>query len=242
MYLIIIKTETTLVAVDTETSGLSAASDRVIEVALLQLKSHIDNEKTHARTFQSKLWQSLLIVYITVTIYSQVCITVGRIHPEGDFSITPSAFATHGIAAADLEGCLGTKDVLTMMLTKLSQAKKNRSNLAIVGHNIANFDLTLLLNEMDRCELSRDMPTGVVTHTIDTLELARNNEVWEAIKKDPPSSLSLASLYDCFFDVEQPGAHSSLGDVKANLAVLLKLDPTLKFASENMKPINDSIN
>ena len=92
---------------------------------------------------------------------------------------------------------------------------------------------------MKRCDMNQDKLTSVVTHTVDTLELAQKDEVWEDIKEERPASLTLGSLYECFFEDELPGAHSALGDVKANLAILLKLDPTLKFASKYKKPINE---
>lgn len=165
--------------------------------------------------------------------------TVGKIHPTGNFTITPGAYDTHGISVADLEGCLDTEEALGLVLTKLKKIKGKRPNLVVVGHKVAAFDLTLLLKEMTRCDLNQNKLTRIVTHTVDTLELAQKDEVWEDIKEERPASLTLGSLYECFFEDELPCAHSALGDVKANLAILLKLDPTLKFASKYKKPINE---
>lgn len=124
------------------------------------------------------------------------------------------------------------------LLAKWRKIKGERKELAIVGHNVGKFDIAILLREMKRCDIDHDELTSIATHIIDTLQIANDDDVWEEISYDKPDSVSLGSLYHCFFGVELPRAHSALGDVRGNLAVLLKLDPTLKFAKKYMKRLS----
>ena len=115
--------------------------------------------------------------------------------------------------------------------------KGNRQKLVLIGHKVKGFDIPVLLAEMERCVIDRE-ELRIVTHYIDTLELARMDDVWGAYGKKPkPSTFNLEGLYLHLFGEKIKGAHNAFCDVKACLAVLLELDPNLNYAEQCMKPL-----
>ena len=121
-----------------------------------------------------------------------------------------------------LVGKIGTKEGLKRMFCHLSSSKGGRK-LCFVGHNI-QFDLRILCEEAKRHGLDKELK-GV--HFVDTLAVARDEDVWQNHEKDRPKSFSLEDLYSYLVGGLIPFQHSAVGDVLANAKVLKCLDPNL---------------
>lgn len=111
----------------------------------------------------------------------------------------------------------------------------DRSKFVIAGHNIKEFDLCVLMNDLGPKGLNNDVP---YTHILDTYELVQEKQVWKdadlIFPRDQNVRLSLDELYEYLFNKKLPNAHTALGDAKANLEILLKLDPSLKHTKNKM--------
>jgi len=120
-------------------------------------------------------------------------------------------------------------------LNWLIELKGNRK-LCLVGHNIEEFDIPVLVQEMDRNGIARSDLTSLITYFVDTLKLVKSPALWtEANREFPSEAKSLGNLYRRVFSEDIPNAHTSIGDVRANMKLLLELDPTLKHTKRHMR-------
>lgn len=124
-------------------------------------------------------------------------------------------------------------------LTKVSNGHK----VCLVGYNIVKFDLPLLHEELKRehgnYEAKRVL-LSAAQHYIDTITIVKDEEAWSSCNLQMPEEFSLESVYRHLFDHELLGSHTAVGDVKATLDILLKLDPSLKFAMKYLMSGNVS--
>jgi hypothetical protein len=125
----------------------------------------------------------------------------------------------------------------------------------IIGHNIEQFDIPIIIRSLVR-GVSKDIGkaridrfTKAITHYIDTYPLFRDSKaMWDASSlhtypKDTTifQSFKLGDLYNHVFSERLPNAHTAVGDAKANLKLLLALDPTLYYAKSYMKEVNELV-
>ena len=156
--------------------------------------------------------------------------------PQG-VRMTKEAYGIHGITREDLDGCVYN---WRSFIAFSQQVKGTRSKLVVVGHNITKFDLPRIVNSLIRENIDPDeLP---FTHIVDTLTLFKNcKAMWNASKYKYPKdstifeSFKLGALYKYVFGKELPNAHSALSDTKANLKLLLELDPELKYTMNELE-------
>lgn len=122
-----------------------------------------------------------------------------------------------------------------LSLVRWINAARGDRKVLFVGQNIEEFDLIIFLNELERSNIPlSDLGLSVVSY-IDTLDLFRDKELWRDAGIAPPANSKLGTVYERVFDRNLEGAHSADGDVLATLALLKRLDPSLKYANAKMK-------
>lgn len=155
----------------------------------------------------------------------------------GEEDISPGAHKVNGLTKDFLLGFDEAVTGLPKWLKWLKEQKGSRK-LCLIGHNIEDFDIPILVQEMDRNGIARTKLTNLVTSYVDTRELVKSHALWnDANREFPWDSKSLGNLYRRVFNEEIPNAHSSIGDVRANMKLLLELDPTMKYTKLHMNDL-----
>lgn len=96
-------------------------------------------------------------------------------------------------------------------------------NTVLVGHNIINFDLPFLNNDLTRCSLK-----PLSNFAVDTLLMART-----LLPQLPNHKLSTVALH---FGVDPSGAHRAMVDVEMNKKIFLKMLDQYLEALTKKKP------
>ena len=201
---------------------------RILEAGSLELTS---NTATSARdiTFCGEV-----ALFFTFLSQSSSNIFAAYMNPGQAFNIAGGAFGVNGISKWTLLGRRSTREELTALFN-FWETRCNGRSLVLAGHNIIKFDLRVLKKEMKRVGIeSNEMLSNA--QCIDTLELLRDTEVWGESEWDAPDVHKLGQLYEHVFGNRMVNAHTAMGDVVGNAELLLKVDPTLKFATKCMKP------
>jgi len=124
------------------------------------------------------------------------------------------------------------------------------SKVVICGHNVKGFDLPVIVNNIIRegeINLVQNSATGEdgmsklpLTHVVDTLDLVKDQELWKKAKIDlPKENNKLGALYEHALSKKIENAHSALGDVKANLELLLCLDEDLVYTMSKIESFTE---
>ena len=148
----------------------------------------------------------------------------------------------------------GTQGSALKYLEWVESIGSNKNKHCIIGHYIEQFDIPIIIRSLvrgvsdDIGKARIDKLTKAITHYIDTYPLFKDcKAMWDASPCDYPQdttifqSFKLGDLYNHVFSERLPNAHTAVGDAKANLKLLLALDPTLKYAKGYMKEMNELV-
>lgn len=202
-----INDEYCFVAFDSETNGVNPSTCRLLEYASLPLEA--SNALDGTPTYISE--------YVNPGVESP------------HFELSQAAFAKNKISRTMLYGKKRTRQALETLFTHWDEVSQGRK-LCLIGHNIERFDFPVLYHEARRFELEARLNS---IFYIDTLQLARDRQVWENIGRVPPDSLKLGNIYEELFEERIIGYHCAFPDAAACARVLQRFDEDLSLSLQN---------
>ena len=180
---------------DLETTGVSRATDEIIEIAAMVVgpDSIMMEDGTYQSLVKPKKQISNFITMLTG-------ISNEMVAAAPPFSTVAPEFFNF------VETNVGVYETTT---------GKRISHVVFVAHNGNTFDVPFLLQALDRCNLGQLwQDNNKLGYTLDSLQIARS-AYSEPHHETKPSNNKLLTLYQFFTGKEMEGNHRALEDVKA---------------------------